>query len=84
MKRALAGIVVLGAILVGTGCTSSSRRNPPLSYQSEFSTAARLWRADLDIEKRAESLQRKGLSAEEANQYAEIEYLKSRAGSPLR
>ena len=84
MKAFAALVLTVGVIGASTGCTNSSQRNTPLSYHSEYSTARRLWDGERDIERRAESLERKGLSADEARQYAEIEYLKSRAGSPLR
>jgi hypothetical protein len=84
MKAFVARFLTVGAIAACTGCTSSSQRSAPLRHHSAFSTAQRLWEGDSDIKRRAESLERKGLSADEARQYAEIEYLKSRAGSPLR
>jgi hypothetical protein len=76
--------VAVGLVALGAGCASSSRSKPPLPHHSEFSTASRLWEGSADLEHREEILKRRGLSAEEARQYAEIEYLKSRAGSPLR
>lgn len=84
MKAFITWALTVGVVALGTGCSITSRRSPPLSYQSEFSTAVRLWNGECEIERRAESLERKGLSAGEARQYSEIEYLKSRAGSPLR
>ncbi len=82
MKSA-ALLVVLGVVLVG--CSTSKKRStaPWIDHRSEFSTSTRLWRNDAAVEKRAESLERTGLSAKEAREYAEIEYLKSTAGSPL-
>lgn len=84
MKRVAALTLAVGMLPLGSGCTSSARRHPPLPHHSEFSTATRLWEDRVDIEHREKILQRKGLSAEEARQYSEIEYLRSRAGSPLR
>lgn len=80
-------LLIVGLVVVGTGCTTSSRKrsvSPAIDLYSGHSTAQRLQEADREIDRRAESLERKGMSAGEARQYAEIEYLKSRAGSPLR
>jgi Spy/CpxP family protein refolding chaperone len=84
MKRVAAVYVAVALVASGAGCASSSRSKPPLLHHSEFSTATRLWDGRNDIEHREEILKRKGLTEEDARRYAEIEYLKSRAGSPLR
>lgn len=79
-----AAVLLILVVCLG-GCTSSRKgsREPRMFGYSEYSTAERLRDADPAIEKRAESLERQGLGAKEARQYAEIEYLKSSAGSPL-
>jgi hypothetical protein len=80
-------MVAVAALVLMTGCATSRNAavpSPTPPHRSEFSTGERVRVGEEDIEARAKSLERQGFTAKEARQYAEIEYLKSRAGSPLR
>lgn len=81
---AIAAVLGLGFL---TGCTVAKRPvivSPTPPHRSEYSTGERLRLGEDAIEARAESLERQGFTSKEARQYAEIEYLKSRTGSPVR